>query len=223
VLINYGQTPFQIILTDPGDLSVLPTPILRWFRLATAQVVEPSASGPITVWQFNAPSAVRQYLSNLASNLTLYYPRDASGESEPIMLPLDFEGNLTLVGIDTLPIRSFYRPGDILPVTTYWQVDAPLSADVGVFIRLQDIPDASPYTETNLFEVDAERLQPDDLVIQVGFLTIPQQLRPSEYLLTLGLYDGLTTNQQQVYDADTQVPRGTYVLIDRPFQVQRTP
>ncbi|MCI0714140.1 MAG: glycosyltransferase family 39 protein [Chloroflexi bacterium] len=217
VLINGSQESMQILFTDTLDLNVVAAPMLRWFRLAEPQDDIVSEDGISVRWELDAPSQISDRVASARVVETVYYPRDLAGNLESVQLPVDFEGNLSFLGYEPLPADVVYVPGDVLALTTYWLVDDLIEDDVGVFIRLHDIPQASPYTEINSFAVDNSRLQPGDIVVQVGFLTLPPSLRPSEYLLTLGVYEGLPVNQQQVYDE--VIPRGTYILIDNPFQV----
>lgn len=219
VFINQGA-PMQILFADPDDQNTIATPLLPWYRLAepdASQLVANNASG---LWNLSFADLIQHQMQNIVDLGTVYYPRDLSGNLTQAPLPLDFEGNLSLIGVEPLPRQASFRPGDVLQLTTYWYVDAPLTTDIGIFVRLHDIPQASPYTEINKFDVDAARLQSGDYVVQVGFLTLPLQLRPHEYLLTLGVYEGLPVNQRQLYDPETRIPRGTYVLLDTPFQVQ---
>lgn len=219
VLIN-GGLPMQIAFTDATELNVIATPLLPWFRLAAPRTDILTTDGYSSIWELNAPAEIARDLAAIEAIEKVYYPRDLSGNLEVADLPLDFDGNLSFIGFEPLTPQEFYRPGDVLTVTTYWRVDDVLKSDTGVFIRLHDIPQASPYTEINSFGVDTTRLKPGDLIIQVGYLTLPQRLRSHQYLLTLGVYEGLPVNQQQVYDET--IPRGTYVLIDSPFQVRNT-
>ena len=220
VFINQGA-PMQILLTDPDDQNVIASPLLPWYRVAepdkTQLVSNDNAAG---LWYLEATRLIQHQMTNIVELGSVYYPRDLSGNLVQAPLPLDFEGNLTFIGVEPLPRQTFFRPGDVLQLTTYWRVDDLLAEDVGIFVRLHDIPQASPYTEINKFDVDTTRLQAGDYVVQVGFLTLPLQLRSHEYLLTLGVYEGLPVNQRQLYDPETRIPRGTYVLIDTPFQVQ---
>jgi hypothetical protein len=90
---------------------------------------------------------------------------------------------------------------------------------LGVFIRLHDTPQASPYNEVNAFAVDISRLRPRDVIVQVGYLILPETLRPQEYVLTLGVYDGEPTNQTSVFDPTTRDLRGNYLQLSQPVLV----
>lgn len=220
VFVNGGIAPMDILFTDVTDLNVLSAPILAWFRQAQPQGSTINFNGEPILWKLAAKQNIQRRLATIGGLERTFYPRESSGEPEIVPLPVEFDGNMSFLGFDPWLPRDVYRPNDLLTITTYWQVDAALSPDVGIFVRLHDTPQASPYTEINKFSVDAETLEAGDIIVQVAFLTLPTQLRSHQYLLTLGLYEGLTLNQRQVYDAETQVPRGTYILIDTPFQVQ---
>jgi hypothetical protein len=211
----------QIIFTDATDLNVLSTPLLPWFRLATPDQNQLTQTGEATrLWRLEATQQIQAELARFPTYANVYYPRDLAGTLEVAPLPLDFDGNLSLMGIEPLPRQPFFRPGDVIQLTSYWHVDDFLAQDIGVFVRLHDIPEASPYTEVNSFAVSAKHVRPGDVIVQVAFLTLPAQLRPHQYLLTLGVYEGLPVNQRRVYDPENFIPRGTYVLVDQPFRVQ---
>ena len=163
---------------------MLATPLLRWYRIAepdkTQLVNNNNAAG---LWYLEITDFQHE-LGNDVELGNVYYPRDLSGNLTEAPLPLDFEGNLTFIAVEQLelPAQGFFQPADVLQLTTYWQVDDILAEDIGVFVRLHDIPQASPYTEINKFDVDTTRLHAGDYVVQVGFLTLPLQLRSHEYL-----------------------------------------
>src|SRR5690606_23743475 len=130
-----------------------------------------------------------------------------------------FGGNMTLLGHNPLSIGDSLQAGDVLTLAIYWRVDGLLLPDTGIFIRLHDTPQASPYAETNAFGVDPSRLQGRDVVLQVGYLTIPESIRNQEYRLTIGVYDKTPVNQLPVYDEVTGAIRGSYLMLGLPFTV----
>jgi hypothetical protein len=57
------------------------------------------------------------------------------------------------------------------------------------------------------------------VVVQVASLTLPSTLPQQNYILTIGVYNELPTNQLPVYDSVTGQVRGDYLLLGRPFTV----
>jgi hypothetical protein len=115
------------------------------------------------------------------------------------------------------PTGPSLNPGDVLTVVSFWRIDGDVLPNTGIFVRLHDTPQSSPYTEINEFGVDATRLQTRDVIVQVSYLTLPT-LRDQEYRLTIGVYDNTPVNQLPVYKDISEI-RGSHLLLGLPFMV----
>jgi hypothetical protein len=222
VFLNAGAQ-MQILFVNPDDLGRI-RPLLQnsWFRFAQPVANTNLPTG--TLWTMN----VEQELANTGGQLArqgtrpetaTYYPRSSGQELEIAPHPARFGGNLTFWGYDRFPPGDIFNPGNILMVMSYWRIDGPVLPEAGIFVRLHDNPQISPYTEFNAFAVLNERLQPRDVVVQVASLTLPSTLPQQNYILTIGVYNELPTNQLPVYDSVTGQVRGDYLLLGRPFTV----
>lgn len=219
VLINAGA-PMLVIFPNPSGFSTMPAELKRWLRDDTATVIDSPELDIELLFEVNAEQQLADKGGELERNAILFYPREP-GQEEAVraMHPARFGGNMTFLGYDPLPTENPLQPGDILPIVTYWRIDGPLLPNTGIFTRLHDTPQASPYTEINSFAVDAKRLQPRDVVVQINYLTLPDTLRPQEYLLTIGVFDYNPTNQFPVYDDRNGSEAGNYLVFDQPFTV----
>ncbi len=136
-------------------------------------------------------------------------------QGEPQLLPLPpgtisgaaFAEIVRLRGYD-LPGRVF-APGDTLPLTLHWEAIAPYRADHRVFVHLIDPDndttegilaqaDSAPLGGTYPFWVWAEGESISDTIT----LSIPADARPDDYLLLMGIYDGLTLERLPIIGGD---------------------
>jgi hypothetical protein len=100
-----------------------------------------------------------------------------------------FGETLSLLGFD-LPERVWH-PGDILPVTLYWQAQAPTESDAQVFLHLYDADgtlgpqsDGWPFHGTRPPYTWAV----DEIVADPRELPLPADLPAGEHALAVGLY-----------------------------------
>lgn len=219
VLIN-GGAPMQVLFTDPTSFSTMPAELKTWLNADTATLLESPLLDDELLFSVNAQQRLADRGGELQRRSILFYPRDPAQDSNPVAPhPARFGGNMTLLGYDGFETETPLNPGSILSIVSYWRIDGPLLPNTGIFVRLHDSPQASPYTEINRLAVDVSRLQGRDVVVHLVYLTLPETLRPQEYLLTTGVYDFNPTNQLPVFDANTGMVRGSYLLIDEPFSV----
>lgn len=216
VLLNGGE-PMRILFTDAAEPSAMPPPLQQWLRQAEPFSSDTLPSG--TAYWLNAEQTLADKAGLLTTTSVAFYPGEPGQEPLPAAQPTRFGGNMTLLGHEPLNIEEPLRPGDTLTLVTYWRIDGSLLPQTGIFIRLHDTPQASPYSEINLFDVDAKRLHARDVVVQVSYLTLPNTLRDQEYQLTVGVFDEVPINQLPVYDEDNGAERGTYLLLGEPFMV----
>ncbi len=118
-----------------------------------------------------------------------------------------FDDVARLRGFD-LPTRIVV-PGETLPVTLYWEAIDPPQADHRVFLHLidpdNDTPDGiltqydgQPRRGTYPFWVWRRREALDETIA----LSIPPDAPPGEYLLLLGIYDGVTGERLPIVGGD---------------------
>ena len=118
-------------------------------------------------------------------------------------------------GVDVAQLRGFdladraYDPGDVLPLTLYWEALDPPRADHRVFVHLLDPAnnsaagilaqwDGQPRQGTYPFWV----WQPHETLSETATLPIPADAPPGEYLLLVGVYDGQTGARLNILGGD---------------------
>ncbi|MBI5929165.1 MAG: glycosyltransferase family 39 protein [Chloroflexi bacterium] len=217
LILTAGGSPMRLLFVDADERNNVPAPLLEWIRLA--QPLENTSLPNGMGWIIDAEQALADMGGRLTTLNTLYYPRETGSPFETVGLPFRFNNSLTLIGIEPISDQPEFKPGDVLTVISYWRVDGPLPPDIGVFVRLHDTPQASPYNEINGFNVETKRLRPRDVVIQVGYLILPDTLRDQEYLLTLGVYEGRPTNQLPIFNPEAHQLRGNYLQISQPILI----
>lgn len=219
ILIN-GGGPMQVLFTDPTSFSTMPPELKTWLNEDVATLLDTVLLDDELLFAVDARQRLADKGGELQRRSMMFYPREpGEDDNQPAPHPARFGGNVTFLGYEPFETEEGLTPGAILPVVSYWRIDGPLLPNTGIFLRLHDSPQASPYTEVNQFALDVSRLQSRDVVVHLVYLTLPDTLRPQEYLLTTGVFDFNPTNQLPVYDAETGAPRGTYLLIDEPFAV----
>jgi hypothetical protein len=108
-----------------------------------------------------------------------------------------------LVGLD-LPVRN-WEPGDILPLTLFWQSIEPVGADYTVFVHLLNKDgqlvaqsDGAPvggYEPTSSWDAA-------ELVVDRRGVQLPDALPAGDYALWVGMYAPATGKRLSVRDGD---------------------
>lgn len=220
IFINGGET-MRILFANPSDTSTLPSELQAWFNLA--QPISSTIIPDGIAFELDVEQDLANSLGQLQLSSSVFYPREGEQDVVRAVYPVRFGGNMAFLGYNpssTGPFATALNPGNVFTAVTYWRIDGAVLPDTGVFVRLHDTPQSSPYAEINEFGVDATRLQNRDVIVQVGYLTLPLSLRTDEeYRLTIGVFDNDPVNQLPVYEGQTNVVRGSYLLLGSPFMV----
>ncbi|RLC98369.1 MAG: hypothetical protein DRI77_05190, partial [Chloroflexi bacterium] len=101
-----------------------------------------------------------------------------------------FDSDISLLGFD-IPGQAWY-PGDVLPVTLYWQATAPTTSNAQVFLHLYDA-DGNLGPQSDSWAYHGTRppytWQPGEIVIDPQLLALPAGWPAGQYSLEVGLYD----------------------------------
>jgi hypothetical protein len=102
---------------------------------------------------------------------------------------VSFAEGLSLLGFD-LTTRT-WRPGDVLPLSLYWQATSPTDSDAKVFAHLYDSSgelvgqsDSRAYFGTR----PPYTWSPDEIVVDPRRLVLPDYLMAGQYAIEVGLY-----------------------------------
>jgi 4-amino-4-deoxy-L-arabinose transferase-like glycosyltransferase len=208
-----GGAEMRVLLAHPRSLNEAYPSVRVW--LEQLEPLDDLPSGVVS--RLEVVDELAELGGQLQIGSSLLYPSEG-GDPEPVSLPVRFGRNITLMGYQ-LPDTQTYRPGDVLPITTYWRIDGEPPDHLGIFTRLQASAQASPATETNVFDVTPDNLRQRDVIIETSFMTVPDSLLPGEYILTIGAYDNNPLNQIPVFGEDTSEERGYYLMVESPIQV----
>ena len=129
-----------------------------------------------------------------------YYFWFLQGEPEAVPVEIEhrleaiFDGRLHLLGFDLQ--EQTWHPGDVVPVTLYWQAAAPTQSEAKVFLHLYDANgNLGPQSDGWAFHGTRPPYTwyPGEVVLDPRSLALPAGLRPGQYSLEVGLYnpDGL--------------------------------
>jgi hypothetical protein len=138
-------------------------------------------------------------------------------QDEPItqVTSLNFGDKLLLRGYD-LP-RQTARPGDLLPVTVYWESLAPMAVRYRGFVHLIG-PDGARWGQHDddpacrLLTTD---MRPGQRSSRQFRLPIDPTTPPGEYQLVFGLYDPDTQERLEIWDNQRQQAVGNSLVLGR--------
>jgi len=215
VLINGGDT-MRVMLSNPRAVNEATAPIRFWLD----RLVPFPGEADLPIFTLNVEDEFAQLGGELLNDAGLSYPLPIQPDANTVQLPVRFGRNITLLGYDAPPSEISYQAGAPIVTTTYWRVDGELPPALGIFTRLHDTPQASPYTETNTFDVLPAGLQTRDIIIQSNFMIIPPTLLAGDYLITIGAYDNDPLNQLPVFLNDELDDGGNYLIVQSRLSIE---
>lgn len=134
------------------------------------------------------------------------YAATPSHSPNEIAVPTDIEFGSQLRLLGYRLGASELHPGDALPLTLYWQADAPVAQDYSIFVHLTD--------ENNILQAQRDSF-PDKgnrptsqwrsgtLVLDPHLVTVPQTApSPARLRVDVGVYDYATNTRLPVGDGD---------------------
>jgi hypothetical protein len=128
-----------------------------------------------------------------------------------------FDGGFRLLGFD-LP-EQIWHPGDVVPVTLYWQATVPTQSEAKVFLHLYDANgNLGPQSDGWAFHGTRppHTWNPGEVVLDPRSLTLPTDLQPGRYSLEVGLYnpDGLVRLSAYLNDTRQHEDRVPLAVIE---------
>ena len=222
---------------DPGearwtDVPSLPAHDLQWYREQGYAYLVASSKR----WGQLAPPAA--YDPFLASQVAAFGPLERDEQLGPRLLvfatglaatdattPLPGDvriGGARLAGVSIgdpstdgsppmlVPTRSF-KPGGVLGLRTFWQVEQPFDQNYSIFVHLLDADgqrptqrDAPPWQ--GRFPTSAWR--PGSLVVDANDVYLPPGLPPGEYRVVVGMYEPVSGARPPVTLDGVPLPAG---------------
>jgi len=166
--------------------------------------VDPQGERPLRVY-FVPRARLEGHLVHAKNN-----PVISPATNLPLTLPLRAGDNLEFAGYEVLNPNA--RPGFDLQILTYWRV-LQRPPNLAVFVHLVDAQQRI-VAQFDGLEALVHKLEPDDIIVQLHTLRLPNDLPASEYRLELGMYN--RSNLQRV-----PLSSGTdYVLLMNIFDLQ---
>ncbi|MGQ9887613.1 MAG: glycosyltransferase family 39 protein [Aggregatilineales bacterium] len=208
LVLAQGGERQQVVLTELGGLESIPPPLRRWLESGTPLVSD--SLPPNTVIVMDVSNALADQIGLFTTTAPVSYAPDAPGGAQAAVLPVRFGGNITFVGYETNPTRTF-KPGDIVTSVTYWRVDGPLPPDMRLFTHVLADP-AAIAAQSDTISVRPASLRPRDIFIQVTFVTLLDSTPPGEYDMSVGVYQDSDKTRMPVLDDDNQ-QRGTRLFL----------
>jgi hypothetical protein len=208
IMINGGE-PQQIIVPNP-DILINAYPIIReWLNL----------SEPISGKNLPANMAfymdVEQQLADTVGRLTVsapvnFAPEVGGNRNELINTPVNFGGNLTLLGY-AFEVNKSFHPGEVVTVVTYWRADGMVPPDLRLFTHIQSDPGESPPANTDIINLDPRHLHNRDVFVQVTYVRLPESLPEGDYMISVGAYQDTSNARLDVLENGQ--PRGTRLFL----------
>jgi 4-amino-4-deoxy-L-arabinose transferase-like glycosyltransferase len=133
----------------------------------------------------NGAAVLDQLLQDLEADSEVQWAPEVVGGSQPARLPVDFQNVAEFLGYrlsDNSP-----EPGGSFELVTYWRVSAELPAQLALFTHLLD-ESGEIVTQQDRLALTSASLRPGDLFVQRHQLTVPPDLAPGSYPVTIGLY-----------------------------------
>lgn len=122
---------------------------------------------------------------------------------------------MELMGYD-LPTSS-WQPGDIVPLTLFWQRLVPVEAEYSIFVHLLD-EDGSLLAQSDSAPVSGTRptsgWRNGEIIVDRHGLLLPETLSPGSYELVVGMYLPSSGERPPVVGADGQ-PQGDSLTLER--------
>jgi 4-amino-4-deoxy-L-arabinose transferase-like glycosyltransferase len=190
ILFPNGGAPTRYLAPDffPCDADLMSR------YLPNAQVIDqprwPDTNNVIlTLSRFDARSELQSILPRVRLQPVYQGPEtfDAThpiSNLQPIELPIDLR-ELKFLGreID----RETVKAGDTIEIETYWQVNAPLSPPLSIFIHIS-APDGSIVTQYDGLDMGVASLEAGDVFVQRHHIQIPATAPIGSYRISLGVY-----------------------------------
>jgi len=205
--------PFVAHYDGPAELYAAPFGPQEMAEIATPQrriflVVGDAQAGPVPgsaqAWlDEHAFRAVHEWSDSL--QLLIYGVEDQPATSPTVAVGAVLGEQIELVGYD-LPSQT-YRPGDIVPLSLFWQRRAAVDEDYKVCVHLLD-DQGGLVAQTDSAPANGARptsqWAADELVLDRHGLLLPDSLPPANYELRVGMYHPTTGERLAVQDATGQ-------------------
>ncbi|MDZ4766836.1 MAG: glycosyltransferase family 39 protein [Chloroflexota bacterium] len=220
--IRYADCGAALILPDGGERGqiIVPqaggaqrvTPILRGWIDQDAALSDGDLPPDVVFGLDGTAATLADRIGAFTTTAPIAFAPEAPGVEPLSAPPIRFGENVTFLGYERA-WNAVQRPGDIVPVVTYWRVDGVVPSDLILFTHILGDPGAAPVAQSDAISVIPAALQPRDVFIQIGFIQLPFTLPAGTYLISIGGFHGDDQRRLDVFDPATSAPRGARLFI----------
>jgi hypothetical protein len=210
LVLPEGGERGQLILLQAGGLERV-TPFAREWVVG-GDFVPLSADVTDAVVLLDTAAALAARIGAFTTTAPVGFAPEAPGDSPVGAPPLQLGDNVTFLGYE----RSWgaaHRPGDVVPVVTYWRIDGVVPRDLTFFAHVLADPGAAPAAQSDTIGVLPATLRPRDVVVHTAFIQLPWTISAGRYLLSTGAYRADDQRRLEVFEGDPPTPRGTRLFI----------
>jgi hypothetical protein len=209
LILTNGGEPEQVILPDTAAFNGV-NPYLRdWLNKGT--VLSQAGLPSDAVIRLDVADALANQIGAFTTTAPAAFAPEAPGGVQMVFPPVRFGGNITFLGYEPSWAPS-YRPGDVIPVVTYWRVDGQLPTDLRLFTHLLGDP-TNVVAQSDPISVLPDTLRPRDIFIQVTYIQLPRGIPSDTYIISIGAYEDNTKTRLPVFSGDQ--PHGARLFLGR--------
>jgi 4-amino-4-deoxy-L-arabinose transferase-like glycosyltransferase len=188
-------------------------PIARWMNVRQVRASQAAGQSlivtaqPMPIWSAE--------VNRLAQASPVAWPPEAN-RIQPPGLPLNWRAlEITAYEIDE---GGRAAPGDVITVTTYWRVTAPLEPRLALFTHI--LTGTRVIAQDDHLAVTSQSLQPGDVFAQVHIIRLPSDVERGVYDIAVGLYSQDAGTRLMIYDGGQ--PVADRIMLN-PLRVRRQP
>lgn len=207
LILTEGGDREQVILSDDSALAGVNPFLRRWLDQGT--IVNAPDLPADSVISLKVDDTLAHQIGSFMSTAPAAFAPESPGGAQIIFPPVRFGGNITFLGYEQSWAPT-YRPGDVVPVVTYWRVDGPLPSDLRLFTHVLGDP-TNLVAQSDPISVLPDTLHPRDIFIQVTYIMLPRGIPGDRYTISIGAYEDNTGTRLPVF-ADDQ-PHGARLFL----------
>ena len=198
----------RLIFLDPDGYTTFNPYLREWLDQGT--FVEAGDLPPQSVILLDVADQLADRVGAFTTTAPVAFAPEAPGANRVTAPPIRLGGNVTFLGYDQIWAEE-YRPGDLVPILTYWRIDGTPPADLRLFTHILGDPGARPVAQTDPRSIRPDRMAARDVWLQVSYIQLPFALRAGTYGISVGAYEDNTDTRLAVFEGEQA--RGTRLFI----------
>ncbi|MFN8562572.1 MAG: glycosyltransferase family 39 protein [Anaerolineae bacterium] len=207
LILTSGGEDEQVIFADAGGIDGVNPYLKDWLALGDTLDRPDLPTGSVV--ELRIADALANRIGSFMTTAPVMFDPQATETQEVVPPPVRFGGNLTFLGYEH-SWADVYRPGDVIPVVTYWRVDGVVPPDLRLFTHILSDP-TNIVAQSDPISVLAAQLLPRDIFIQVTYVELPRRIMDATYSISVGAYPASTGIRLPVFDGEQ--PRGARLFL----------